>query len=176
MALVSKLKNLDSGSTIRCKAATCEQFSSDLSFVSYSTKGMIIKMEHMSRTQAREKAFEIIFMIDFCDSVEFELDRLSAELKNHKKHMKYIEDVVLSVDKNKESIDELISEKIGEGWSISRISKMSLAILRLAAAEICYMDDIPAAVSINEAVMLSKKYGEENEPSFINGVLSKLVK
>jgi len=133
-------------------------------------------MEQMSRSQARVKAFELIFMIDNCESIEFELDRLSAELKEHKKHMRYIKNVVMAVSEHKAEIDKLISENIGKGWTLRRISKPSLAILRLAIAEILYMEDIPVSVSVNEAVELSKNYGEENEPSFINGVLGVIAK
>lgn len=133
-------------------------------------------MEQMSRTQAREKAYEIIFMIELCDSVDCELDILSEELKDHKKHMKYVSSVVKAVSDNLEEIDGIISENLDKSWSINRLSKMSIAVLRLAVAEIKYLGDIPAAVSINEAVELSKKYGDEGEPSFINGILSKLVK
>ena len=133
-------------------------------------------MEQMSRTQAREKAYEIIFMIELCDSIDCELDILSEELKDHKKHMKYVSSVVKAVSDNLEEIDGIISENLDKSWSINRLSKMSIAVLRLAVAEIKYLGDIPAAVSINEAVELSKKYGDEGEPSFVNGILSKLVK
>ncbi len=133
-------------------------------------------MEQMSRTQAREKAYEVIFMIELCDSIDCELDILSEELKDHKKHMKYVSSVVKAVSDNLEEIDGIISENLDKSWSINRLSKMSIAVLRLAVAEIKYLGDIPAAVSINEAVELSKKYGDEGEPSFINGILSKLVK
>ena len=133
-------------------------------------------MEQMSRTQAREKAYEIIFMIELCDSIDCELDILSEELKDHKKHMKYVSSVVKAVSDNLEEIDGIISENLDKSWSINRLSKMSIAVLRLAVAEIKYLGDIPDAVSINEAVELSKKYGDEGEPSFVNGILSKLVK
>lgn len=133
-------------------------------------------MEQMSRTQAREKAYEIIFMIELCDSIDCELDILSEELKDHKKHMKYVSSVVKAVSDNLEEIDGIISENLDKSWSLNRLSKMSIAVLRLAVAEIKYLGDIPAAVSINEAVELSKKYGDEGEPSFVNGILSKIVK
>ena len=65
----------------------------------------------MSRSQARVKAFELIFMIDSCESIDFELDRLSNELKEHKKHMKYIRQVVNSVLENKEEIAYLAGNR-----------------------------------------------------------------
>ena len=60
---------------------------------------------------------------------------------------------------------------MSDGWKIDRISKVSLAILKLAIYEIKYMDDIPVKVSINEAVELDKKFDEPDNSSFINGVL-----
>ena len=133
-------------------------------------------MEQMSRSQARVKAFELIFMIDSCESVEFELDKLSKELKEHKKHMKYIKQVVNAVSEHKDEIDSMISENLGTGWSFRRLSRMSVAVLRLAVAEIKYMEDIPVSVSVNEAVELAKKYCDDNEPVFINGVLGVIAK
>ena len=74
-----------------------------------------------------------------------------------------------------EAIDGII-EAVSEGWSISRIGKPELAILRLAIYEINYDDEIPDSVAINEAVELSKIYCPDNAKSFINGVLAKVVK
>ncbi|MBO4468554.1 MAG: transcription antitermination factor NusB, partial [Clostridia bacterium] len=62
------------------------------------------------------------------------------------------------------------------GWSIGRISKTALAILRLAIFEMKYMEDIPVSVSINEAVELSKKYATKEDASFVNGILSTVSK
>ena len=61
-----------------------------------------------------------------------------------------------------------------QDWSIERIARVDLAILRLAAYELLYMDDIPAAVTINEAVELSRRFSTEQSGAFINGVLGNL--
>ena len=131
-------------------------------------------MEQMSRSYAREKAFEIIFAINLSNMTDYELDCLKDELKDHKKHMKYIRTVVCGVRDSQEELDGIISQNLGDGWSINRLSKMSLAILRLAVYEIKHMEDIPVNVSINEAVELSKKYGDDGESQFINGILGKI--
>ncbi|MBQ7975575.1 MAG: transcription antitermination factor NusB [Clostridia bacterium] len=133
-------------------------------------------MKQMSRRDARIKAYELIFMINTCEDVTSELERLAAELKDHKKHVKYISDVVNAAYNNRAEIDRIISENISESWSISRLSKMCVATLRLAIAEMLYVEDIPESVSINEAVELSKIYGDENESGFVNGLLGKLAK
>ncbi len=74
-----------------------------------------------------------------------------------------------------EELDALISQHL-RGWKLSRISRVSLALLRLAACELLYFDDIPAGASINEAVELAKLYGDEDAPRFINGVLGSIAR
>lgn len=72
-------------------------------------------------------------------------------------------------------LDSRINE-VAQGWKTSRMGKAELTILRLALYEMVYDDEIPEKVAINEAVELAKKFGGEDAPSFINGVLAKLVK
>ena len=67
-------------------------------------------------------------------------------------------------------------EKYARGWRLERISRTAAAIMRCAMCEILYMDDVPNAAAINEAVELAKKYGTDESPAFINGVLGKLAK
>ena len=64
---------------------------------------------------------------------------------------------------------------VSEGWKTRRMGKSDLALIRLAVYEMKYEEDIPERVAINEAVELAKRYGTDNSPSFINGVLAKLV-
>ncbi|MDR0519323.1 MAG: transcription antitermination factor NusB [Clostridiales Family XIII bacterium] len=86
----------------------------------------------------------------------------------------YFDAVLEAVRGHRDELDELI-EKASLNWKIKRISKVDLAILRLAAAEILHADDIPISVSINEAVELARKYGGEKSYEFVNGVLGKIV-
>src|SRR5690606_28007070 len=81
---------------------------------------------------------------------------------------KYLYDVLEGTKKYAQQINDSIS-KYAKGWSIQRIAKVDLSILRLSMYEIMYRDDIPDEVSINEAVELAKKYGGEKSGSFING-------
>lgn len=76
---------------------------------------------------------------------------------------------------NLEVIDEQISKSAPE-WPLDKINKVDLAVLRLATHEILFDDDIPEKVSIDEAVEISKKFGSESSPSFINGVLGTILK
>ena len=72
-------------------------------------------------------------------------------------------------------IDEAI-EACSIGWKVKRMAKVDLSILRLAYYEMKYDEAVPVSTAINEAVELSKNYGEGNSPSFINGVLAKAAK
>lgn len=82
-------------------------------------------------------------------------------------------ETLAAVQDHHEEIDALISRNLDK-WTIDRIAKTDLAILRTAVAEMLYVDSIPERVSINEAVNLAKKYGDERSYAFINSVLGKI--
>ena len=84
--------------------------------------------------------------------------------------------VARGVEQELEKIDPYIEKNIRKGWTKDRISKVSLSILRVAIFELLYEKDIPASVSINEAVELAKIYGDKEAPGFVNGVLSSISK
>lgn len=75
---------------------------------------------------------------------------------------------------NHDEIDNIL-EQVIKNWSLSRLAMVDKSILRLAAAEIKYFDDIPPKVSINEYIEIAKSFGDEDSPSFVNGVLDKIV-
>ena len=83
--------------------------------------------------------------------------------------------VLDAVRDNISEIDLMISENLDK-WEFSRVAKTDLAILRTAVAEMMYVDSVPAGVSINEAVNLAKKYGDERSYAFVNSVLTKVSK
>ncbi len=85
----------------------------------------------------------------------------------------YIRTVISKVTENIDEIDGII-EKTSEGWGIDRISTVNLSLLRLSVGEMLYMKDIPAPVSVNEAVGLAKTYDGEESVAFMNGVLDKI--
>ena len=128
----------------------------------------------MKRKQAREEAFILIFEKVFnSDSVE-EILELANEVRDLEDD-DYIKTVFNGVYDNLEVLDETISQN-AIGWSIGRISKTALCVLRLSLFEIKFMDDIPVSVSINEAVELCKKYATKDDASFVNGILSTIAK
>ena len=82
---------------------------------------------------------------------------------------------IIYIEKNKEEITEKISSNLKTNWKLERISKIDLAILKLAIYELKYTE-IPFKVAINEAVELAKKYGEDASKNFVNGILASVIK
>lgn len=128
----------------------------------------------MTRKQAREEAFILIFEKQFNDDSISDILDTAIEVRDITPD-DYIKTVFSGVFEAVEEIDSIISEN-AVGWSIKRISKSALAILRLAIYEIKYVESIPVSVSINEAVELAKKYSTPEDASFINGILSSVSK
>lgn len=128
----------------------------------------------MTRKQAREEAFILVFEKYFNDTSLEEILELALEVRDLEAD-DYIKKVFFGVFENLETIDADIS-KNAVGWKIERISKTALSILRLAIFEMRYFDEIPVSVSINEAVELCKKYATSDDASFVNGILSTVAK
>ena len=126
---------------------------------------------NITRRSAREQAFILLFEMSFSDD-EFSLEQIKENAMDSRdvEFCDYAVKVAQGVDKNKDEIDEIISSHLKKGWKISRISKVSLAVLRLAIYEMKYEKDLPFAVSINEAVELSKEFSID-ESGFVNGIL-----
>ncbi len=131
----------------------------------------------MNRTAIREKAFKLIYSLEIqkYNSLQEQID-LYFESENivNLEAKEYIQDAVLGIEENKKEIVELIEKNLKAEWKIERISKIDLAILKLAIYEIKYKD-IPFKVVINEAVELAKKYGEDTSKNFVNGILASVV-
>lgn len=129
----------------------------------------------MNRSQEREQAFIVLFETIFHpDCTVGELIALGEESEFFTESDFSRRLAETTVDHLPEIDTEI--ERYAVDWSLSRITKVSLAILRLAICEILYFDDIPASVSINEAVELAKKYAEKKDSSFINGVLGSVAR
>ena len=130
----------------------------------------------MNRSAVREEIFKLLYSLeiqkeDELEQIEIYLDKedFDHESKEH------IKNTVKQIIINREKIKEEISKNLKSDWKISRVSKINLAILEVAIYEILYTD-IPFKVSINEAVELAKKYGEDNASNFVNGILASIVK
>ena len=129
----------------------------------------------MKRSEAREWAFKLIFESQFHPELTFGELYVYAEGIDGFQKDKFTETLFEGVSACSHDLDELIG-KYSKGWSSERMSKVSLAILRLSVFELKYLEDVPMSVSINEAVELAKKYDGDDAPAFINGVLNTLAK
>lgn len=131
----------------------------------------------MNRTEAREQAFKLLYSIEIQKESEEEQINLYFESNeiDDEKTKEYVKDVWLGVKNNQKEITEKITINLKTNWKLDRISKIDTALLKLAIYEMLYKK-IPFKVVINEAVELAKKYGEDNSPSFVNGILASIVK
>ena len=129
----------------------------------------------ISRYKMREQAFFLCFESLFSDADIDEIADNAGDARDE-----FLSDYAINCAKGVKAeeakIDERIAANLKSGWKISRISKVSLALMRVAVYEMLFMDDIPVSVSINEAVELSKKYTVEEDTAFINGVLGAISK
>lgn len=135
----------------------------------------------MSRRKARDITFKYIYSTlygesDISDAIESIITADSEEVQNLEGEEKvYFDKVTAGIKENEKEIDTMILSKL-KNWTIDRIFKIDLAILRLAVYEIVYFPDMPPKVAANEAVELSKKYGNDTSSNFVNGVLREIIK
>lgn len=131
----------------------------------------------MGRTELREHIFRMLFLIEFNgeeempEQVELYLDKIEDLTEQNRE---YIMNKHAAILEKIAEIDELLNFHT-TGWKTTRMNKVDLTILRLAVYEIKWDEDVPAGVAINEAVELAKKYSSDEGPSFVNGVLGKIV-
>ncbi|MGL4874295.1 MAG: transcription antitermination factor NusB [Clostridium sp.] len=131
----------------------------------------------MSRKLSREKAMELVFSMmlsgdnheeaieTFVDNYEENIEELELD---------YIKDILKGIEENRAYIDELLEKNL-QKWKLNRISKVNLAILRVATYEMKFREDVPAKVALNEALDLTKKYSDYKSKTFVNGVLDKIL-
>ena len=132
----------------------------------------------MNRTAIRELTFQFIYSLEIQKQENLE-EAIQLYLQSNdiqdKNANEYMQSTVLGIQTNQEEILQQIEKNLKADWKIERISKIDLAILKLAIYELKYTD-IPFKVVINEAVELAKKYGEDTSKNFVNGVLASVVK
>jgi len=128
----------------------------------------------MTRSKSREILMQLLFLMevqrDFRNEVK---ERFFSEQEI--KSDRFTDNLYETCIANLTEIDKLL-DNIAENWSLNRINRVDLAILRLATAELLYMKEAPAAVVVNEAVNLAKKYGTDDSGRFVNGVLGKIIR
>ncbi len=131
----------------------------------------------MSRRELREHIFRLLFRAEF-----FPQEEMDEQEQLYVMHLaepdgvdaEYITEKVQHILKKLQELDERINAA-ATGWRTGRMGKVDLTIIRLALFEMLYDDDVPTGVAINEAVELAKRYGSDESPSFVNGVLARLA-
>ena len=140
-------------------------------------RGMV-KDKNMSRREIREQIFKILFRIEF-NQIEDMPEQLrlffEQEEAMEEKDQKEIREKYEKIADKLETIDGMLTEK-ADKWSVNRMGKVELTLLRLAVYEMEFDDNVPVSVAINEAVELAKKFGQDESPAFINGDLAKFTK
>lgn len=128
----------------------------------------------MARRKSRELAFILLFERCFDETDMQDIIDRAIEARDIEPDEFAIR-LAKGADDNRVQADALIAEH-SHRWSKDRLSKVTLAILRLALYEMQYVDESPVSVAINEAIELAKAYGEEDEPPFINGILGAVAR
>lgn len=134
----------------------------------------------MKRRELREHIFQLLFRVEFNgqeempEQISLFVDDMKEENEVKEADEAYISGKYAKVVERLPEIDAKL-DGVSKGWKTSRMGKVDLTILRLAVYEMMYDEDIPEKVAINEAVELSKKFGGDDSPAFINGVLAKLA-
>ena len=130
-----------------------------------------------TRSDARVEAFKLIFESEVnSESPEYLIEVMLEEHPESESNVDYIKTVYLGVLAKKDEIDKMIEDSMTFGWKLERISKVALAVLRMAVFEILYIEDVPEKVAINEAVEIDKKYDEPDNSAFVNGILGGIIK
>lgn len=139
----------------------------------------------MKRRLAREIAVQSLYQMEMnevgaAEAVNMLINEAAEEnetdvvIRDADAMREYVTALVQGTWNHKEAIDGLLADYL-KGWQISRLSRVDRQILRLAAYEMVFQDDVPAKVSVNEAIELSKHFGTEESGKFVNGVLGRMI-
>ncbi len=128
------------------------------------------------RREARELALQMLYALDSNSSVGLR-ETLQTFREEHVeitgRVREFAEGLVQGVQSQRETIDEAIRAR-SKNWSLSRMPRVDLNVMRLAAYELMFRADIPKKVSINEAIEIVRRYGDKESPAFVNGILDEI--
>lgn len=137
----------------------------------------------LSRHEIREKALQSLYPFDFNqevtkeEAINYALEYNNADLVSEDGEAfipGYLDTLVTGVCAHQVELDQLIQQNLKK-WTLARIAKPDLIILRIAIFEIKYVEEVPAKVALNEALELTKKYSDDESRKFVNGVLSNIM-
>lgn len=134
----------------------------------------------MTRTEGRTLAFKLLYSLEIQKTLPEEKEEqiqlfIEENEVEEEKVIKYIKQTIEGITAKEEEIKNMISQNLTQKWNINRIAKVNLALLKLAIYEMIYAE-LPYKVVVNEVVELAKKYGDDNSPSFVNGILANIIK
>ena len=128
------------------------------------------------RREGREHAVQALYAVELSPAPPREAITLFWETERFKSTAKaFAGDLLTGILEHREEIDARIAAK-SPNWSLGRMAKIDLAIIRLAAYELIFRADIPKNVTINEAIEIAKKFGSEESPAFVNGILDEIAR
>lgn len=131
----------------------------------------------MQRSLMRELAFKLIYETEMqkqLDPNQLEIFFENNEIEDEETKL-YLRDIRFGIETENEEIENLISKNLKNNWSLDRISKINLSLIKIAIYEMLYKN-LPYKIAINEVVELSKKYSDDSAPQFINGILASVVR
>ncbi len=131
----------------------------------------------MQRSAMRELAFKLVYGLEIQkesqeDTLDIFYENNNITDENVKSYLKNIKE---GIEEHKDEINRLIESNLKDNWSLNRISKINVSLIKIAIYEMIY-NNLPYKVAINEVVELAKKYADESSPVFINGILASVVK
>jgi len=131
----------------------------------------------MQRSSMRELAFKMLYGLEVQnENTEEQINLFIEENDVHdEKAVEYLKDIGSGIEAHKDEISDLIQKNLNKNWSLNRISKINVSLIKIAIYEMLYKQ-LPYKVAINEVVELAKKYADESSPVFINGILASVVK
>lgn len=127
----------------------------------------------LNRHMIREEAFQALFALQSNPDADLETIYQSIPHHDEKNIPAYLKELVNGVNDHQEELDNQISSLLADGWEINRLAKPDLIILRLGLFEMQYVEEVPVAVAINEALELAKSFSNDKSRKFINGALGK---
>ena len=127
------------------------------------------------RREGRELALQLLYALDMNPGETSEVLRISRETTRVAEGVRiFAEELVTGVMANRDEIDGRIAEK-SKNWTVARMARVDVNILRMAYFELMFRGDIPKRVTINEAIEVAKKYGTDDSPAFVNGMLDEMA-
>jgi N utilization substance protein B len=127
-----------------------------------------------SRHQSRERALQILFQYDIHGKPGVWLEEFWKQCKDGDDIKAFAEALVHGVMEHKKDLDTMIG-RYATNWKVSRMQVVDRNILRLGAFELLWLDEVPAKVTMNEAIELAKDFGDEEAAKFVNGILDKIL-